>query len=94
MAGFGKGGEKGFEGVCAKLQMSSYLTVKDFRPRLNKKGEEYGWAVAIYTLPEYLWGYDHVTKSYKETPQGSYKKILRQIAKNFDSDEETIRRIV
>ena len=93
-AGFGKGGEKGFEGACAKLQMSSYLTVKDFRPRLNKKDEEYGWAVAIYTLPEYLWGYNYVTGSYKETPEASYKKILKHIGKNFDSDEETIRRIV
>ena len=93
-AGFGKGGEKGFEGSCAKLQMSSYLTGKDFRPRLNKKGEEYGWAVAIYTLPEYLWGYNYVTKSYKETPQDSYKKIIRHIRKNFDTDEDTVRKIV
>lgn len=93
-AGFGKGGEKGFEGTCAKLQMSAYLTVKDFRPRLNKKGEPFGWSVAIYTLPEYLWGYKFVTKSYKDLPEDSRKKIVRQIMKHFDSDEKVIRKVI
>lgn len=93
-AGFGKGGEKGFEGTCAKLQMSAYLTVKDFRPRLNKKGEPFGWSVAIYTLPEYLWGYKYVTKSYKDLPDDSRKKIVRQIMKHFDSDEKVIRKVI
>ncbi|MBR3341142.1 MAG: hypothetical protein IKG30_05940 [Clostridiales bacterium] len=93
-AGFGKGGEKGFEGTCAKLQMSSYMTVQDFRPRLNKKGEEYGWAVAVYTLPEYLWGYKHVTKCYKESPEDSYKKIISQIKKHYKADEKTIMKVV
>lgn len=92
-AGFGKGGEKGFEGTCAKLQMSSYITVKDFRPRLNKKGEEYGWAVAVYTLPEYIWGYKYVTKRYNESPEESYNKIVKQIKKCFDADEDQIRKI-
>ena len=93
-AGFGKGGEKGFEGTLAKLQMGSYLTVKDFRPRLNKKGEEYGWAVAVYTLPEYLWGYEFVTGRYKESPDASRKKIVNQIKKHFKSDEKSIRKVV
>jgi hypothetical protein len=30
-AGFGKGGEKNFEGTMAKLQMQTYLCVRDFR---------------------------------------------------------------
>lgn len=93
-AGFGKGGEKGFDGTCTKLQMSSYLTVKDFRPRLNKKGEEFGWAVAVYTLPEYLWGYKYVTGCYKESPKDSCKKIISQIKKHFEADEKTIRKVV
>ena len=32
-AGFGKGGEKGFEGTLTSLQMKTYLCVKDFRQR-------------------------------------------------------------
>ena len=93
-AGFGKGGEKGFEGTLTKLQMASYLTAKDFRPRLNKKGEEFGWAVAVYTLPEYIWGYEFVTKCYKESPEASYKKIVSQIKKHFETDEKTVRKVV
>ena len=61
LAGFGKGGEKGFEGTMTQLQMQTYLCACDFRKRLNKKGAEYGWNVAVYSMPEKLWGYDHVT---------------------------------
>ena len=89
-AGFGKGGEKNFEGTIARLQMSSYLTVTDFRPRLNKKGEEYGWPIAIYTLPEYLWGYKYVTKCYKDKPEESYEKIVKKIQKHFDCERKNI----
>ena len=55
-AGFGKGGEKGFDGVLTGLQMQMYLSVLDFKQRKNKKGECYGWPIAIYTTPEHMWG--------------------------------------
>ena len=93
-AGFGPGGEKNFEGTCTKLQMESYLLVKDFRPRLNKKGEEYGWAIAVYTLPEYLWGYDFVTGKYKDDPEESLQRIVSQIQKYYDVDERVIRKLL
>ena len=35
--GFGKGGEKNFEGTVTDLQMSSYLIIRDFRQKLNNK---------------------------------------------------------
>ena len=93
-AGFGTGGEKNFEGTCAKLQMGSYLLVKDFKPRLNKKGEEYGWSIAVYTLPEYLWGYRFVTERYSEDPRESLDKIISQIKKHYDVEESTIRKLI
>ena len=74
--------------------MQTYLTVRDFKPRLNKKGEEYGWSVAVMTPPEYLWGYKSVTGRYKETPAESFAKIVRQIEKHFDCDEKMIRKIL
>ena len=92
--GFGKGGEKNFEGTLTKLQMQTYLIVKDFRPRLNKRGEEYGWAVAIMTPPEYLWGYKHVTSRYKEKPSESFSKIAAQIGKHFECDEKSLRKVL
>ena len=76
LAGFGKGKEKGFEGTVTDLQMKTYLCVRDFRQRKNKKGELYGWPIAIYTRPEILWGYDHVTSAYKESSADSGKRII------------------
>ena len=82
-AGFGKGGEKGFEGTLTDLQMKTYLCVKDFRQRKNKKGQAYGWPVAVYAKPEALWGYDFVTSRYNETPEESGKAIEKRIKKMF-----------
>ena len=82
-AGFGKGGEKGFEGTLTDLQMKTYLCVKDFRQRKNKKGQAYGWPVAVYAKPEALWGYDFVTSRYSETPEESKNAIDKRIKEMF-----------
>lgn len=37
-AGFGKGGEKNFNGILTDLQMQTYLVIKDFRRKVNKRG--------------------------------------------------------
>lgn len=82
-AGFGKGGEKGFDGAVTGLQMEMYLCVRDFRQRTNKKGEQYGWPIAIYTTPEGLWGRDYVTKAYKEAPDRSGAAIAKHISEVY-----------
>ena len=93
-AGFGKDGHKNFEGTLAKLQMKTYLICKDFVPRVNKKGESFGWSVAIMTPPEYLWGYKHVTSRYKESPEESFNKIASQILKTCDADIKLIKKVI
>lgn len=82
-AGFGKGGEKNFEGIVTNLQMQTYVILRDLRRRIDKKGREYGWPVSVYTTPEHLWGYALVTSAYKEEPEESREKILRQAEKCF-----------
>ena len=42
-AGFGKDGEKGFDGAITNLMMQTYLCNCDFKKRVNKRGIEYGW---------------------------------------------------
>lgn len=79
LAGFGKEGDKGFDGAITTLMMQLYLCNCDFRKRKNKKGEEYGWNVAMYTSPENLWGYRKVTACYKETPKESWLKIVNHM---------------
>lgn len=78
-AGFGSGGEKNFEGTMASLQMQTYLCVSDFRQRKNRKGQAYGWPIAVYAKPETLWGRDIVTAAYQEEPAVSAKRIAEHI---------------
>ena len=86
-AGFGKGGEKNFEGVAAALQMQTYLCVKDFRQKRNKAGKAYGWSIAVYTKPEQLWGYEYVAAGYREDPQDSYQRMEAHIKALFPESE-------
>ena len=79
LAGFGKGGEKGFEGTVTDLLMMTYMLVRDFRQRKNKKGEPYGWSVAVYAKPEKIWDYSFVTSKYGEDPMDSGQKIMDHI---------------
>ncbi|MCR4617609.1 MAG: hypothetical protein K5669_05430 [Lachnospiraceae bacterium] len=87
-AGFGKDGAKGFEGTITSLQMQMYLCVRDFKRRVNKKGEEYGWPVAVYCTPEHLWGYKKVTSAYKESSKESEKKIREHILDIYPISEK------
>lgn len=79
LAGFGKGGEKNFEGTITELEMKLYLVNRDFRRRKNKMGQEYGWAIAVYSTPEHLYGYDYVTSAYKEEPIKSGARIANHM---------------
>ena len=82
-AGFGKGGEKNFEGTVTDLQMGSYLLIRDFRRRANKKGFPYGWHISVYSTPEALWGYDHGSSAYSVAPAESKALTDEQIWRNF-----------
>ncbi|HHV12780.1 MAG TPA: hypothetical protein GXX75_21130 [Clostridiales bacterium] len=82
-AGFGKGGEKGFEGTMALLQMQTYITVKGFHRKRNKKNEEYGWPVANYTLSENLFGRDYVRSAYDLNTLQAKDKIVDWIISKF-----------
>ena len=78
-AGFGKGGEKNFDGTITGLMMQTYLCMRDFTRKKNKKGEFYGWHVAVYSAPEEVYGYKHVTSRYSEAPLDSKKAIINHI---------------
>lgn len=82
-AGFGKGGEKGFEGTITGLQMMLYLCVRDFRQKINKRGEGYGWPVAVYTTPEHIFGRDMVREAYREEPKVSAQRIATHILDEY-----------
>lgn len=79
-AGFGKEGERNFEGTVTSLEKVSYLVIRDFRRRVNKKGGEYGWHIAVLTAPESIWGYEMVTSDYAEDPFDSRQRIIDHIS--------------
>ena len=87
-AGFGKGGEKGFESTITSLQMQTYITVFSFRRRSNKKNEEYGWPVANYCLSEKLFGEDYVRSAYHLSRQEAKQKLMDRV-KEIYSDAES-----
>ena len=89
LAGFGKGGEKNFEGTVTDLQMRSYLLIRDFRQRTNKKGQPYSWHISVYTTPEALWGYDYIASAYSIDPAQSRQLIYQQVKKHFPQASET-----
>ena len=95
LAGFGKGGEKNFEGVVTDLQMELYLCVREFRRRCNKRGEPYGWAIAVYSRPEHLWGYEFASGAYGEAPETSGERILTQMRKLYPNvSEKVLKKII
>ena len=88
-AGFGKGGEKGFEGVMTSLQMQCYLVFRKTSRKLNKAGEPYGWAVANFCTPEALFGQEYVNNAYKEEPADSYKRLFERAREILPHISET-----
>ena len=85
-AGFGKGGEKNFEGVLTDLEMQTYLCIGDFRQRRNQKGQPYGWHIAVITTPERKLGYAQVTEAYRESPQASRERVLAHLRRFFPAE--------
>lgn len=83
VAGFGKGGAKGFDGTLTNLQMQLYLCIRDFRQRKNKRGEAYGWPIAVYATPEHMWGYDFVRSAYKEALEVSAARIAKHMEESY-----------
>ncbi|MGF7145770.1 hypothetical protein HNQ56_004214 [Anaerotaenia torta] len=83
MAGFGKEGEKGFEGAMTALQMQTYITVRCFRRRINKKNEEYGWSVAQFSTSERLYGEEHVRSAYCIGREEARQRIVSRVQNRF-----------
>ena len=95
LAGFGSQGEHGFEGTVTALQMLTYLVIRDFRSRLNKAGQPYGWHIAVLCTPETRWGYDAVTSAYAEDPADSREAIILHLRSCLpEAGEKALRRLM
>jgi len=81
MLGYGRNGRKGYDTVITRLQMETYVTVKNFVYAVDRKGEFYGWGIAQYTTPEEVFGRKYIEKAYKRSPEESLQRMIRQIRK-------------
>lgn len=92
-AGFGPKGEKGYDGVITSLMMQGYLCNSDFRKRIGRNGEPYGWDVAEYATPESILGQSYVTSKYKDEPKESFERLKARIRKHFPTatDKEILK---
>ena len=95
LAGFGSEGEHGFEAALTALQMQTYLVVRDFRSRINRAGQPYGWHIAVLCTPEARWGEELVTSAYQEDPAESREKIFLHLRDNLPgAEEKALRRLL
>jgi len=95
LAGYGKDGEKNFEGEVCSLQMQTYLVIREFRRKKNKRNEEYGMAASVYCKPEQLWGRDVITAAYEEDAEVSKERIFAQVKRHFPhATQEQICRVL
>ena len=94
-AGFGKGGEKNYEGVLTDLQMQTYLFLTDFRQRVNRRGSPYGWHLAVVAAPESRLGYDAFSAAYREPPAQSYARVAAHLRKFYpDATDEALQKLI
>ena len=95
LAGFGRNGEKGFDGAITNLMMQTYVVICGFERKLNKNGEEYGWPVADYCSVEAKFGYDFVRSKYHISKEEAHAKILEQMHKLYPdaTDKEIAKEI-
>ena len=82
-AGFGRGGEKNFDGTITSLQNMLYVVISDFRQKKNKYGLDYGWDVSVYSRPETRWGSAVIDEAYRLSPSRSYAEILEFMEENY-----------
>ncbi|MBQ9558268.1 MAG: hypothetical protein IJU94_06665 [Clostridia bacterium] len=95
LAGFGKGGAKNFEGTLTALQHRLYLTVRDFRQRVNRAGEPYGWPIAVYSTPERRWGRELISSAYSEPPEASRERVFARLRELYPAaDEKSVKEIL
>lgn len=69
------------EAPLQRLQMGGWVCISDFRYKLTKRGERYGWGVAEYSTPEMLFPREELQTSL--TPSESLDHIISYVSARF-----------
>lgn len=95
LAGYGKDGEKGFDGLITRLQMQTYVIIADFGYSVDRFGREYGWGIARYATPEARFGEAWLEEAYREDPAASRRQVYAHLQGLFpQATEKQLRRLL
>ena len=96
MGNYKKGGNKGFDTVITRLQMQTFVLVNDFKYNTDRYGREYGWGVAEYATPEWLFGEEAFrAATYCREPEESFERIFAHLRGLFPgADEAALRKVI
>ncbi len=93
LAGFGRGGENGFDGAITNLMMQTYAVISGFERKQNRNGIAYGWPVAVYSNTEKRFGAEWVRSKYSLSKEEALEKILEQMRRLYpEATEKEIRK--
>lgn len=82
-----------FEAPLQKLQMGGHLLITDFQYKYSRKGERYGWGVALYSTPEIWFGRNFMLTD--KSPEESFEILVSHVADKFPhADERSIRSLL
>lgn len=70
-----------------RLQMGGWLCISDFRYKLTKRGERYGWGVAQYSTPEMLFDREELTTDL--TPEECLDYIVDYVHSRYPRASES-----
>lgn len=94
--GYGRGGtNKGFDTVITRLQMQTYVCVRDFPYATDRYGQPYGWGIAQYAAPEQLFGAGFMDEAYREEPEVSRARIYQHLSRLLPhAEEKALRKMI
>ena len=85
----------GMRAEVGHLQMGGYLLIRDFRQKVDRRGEGYGLPATVYAAPESVWGYEAVTAAYGEDPAACRARVYARAREFFPrAREEELRRLL
>lgn len=73
---------KSLESPLQRLQMGGWIVISDFEYKRTKNGERYGWGVARYSTPEFLFG-EEILLPENKSPEDSMKSLVSNFKKTF-----------
>ena len=80
------------EPALQKLQMSGRLCISDFRYKLTKRGQRYGWGVAEYATPETLFDADELRAGC--SPEESRRYLIERLKSSTGASEKEVEKLI